>query len=152
MRRIMIDPGTRTHGLVVAEGERVLHAESKAGAWTVEMWLRAPDPALVLVERVAARGVADGNVMRTCEWSARFRTIALEEGHETVWLYRRHVTAVLKARGRSTDARVRARMREYYGAEAWEREGWLSGVKGHAVQALALGVAYDLGAREVSET
>ena len=149
MRRIMIDPGTRTHGLVVAEGERVLHAESKAGAWTVEMWLRAPDPALVLVERVAARGVADGNVIRTCEWSTEFRTIACEQGHETAWLYRRHVLTVLKARGRSTDARVRARMLEYYGAEAWKRGGWLADVKGHAVQALALGVAYDLGAREV---
>lgn len=151
MRRIMIDPGTRTHGLVVVEDARVLHAESKAGAYTVEMWLRMPDAAQVLVERVAARGVADGNVMRTCEWSTRFRTIALEQERDTVWLYRRHVVAVLKARGRSTDARVRARMREYYGAEAWARGGWLSGVTGHAVQALALGVAYDLGAREVSE-
>ena len=151
MRRIMIDPGTQTHGLVVAEGERVLCAESKAGAWTVEMWLRMPDEAQVLVERVAARGVADGNVMRTCEWSARFRTIALEQGHTVAWLYRRHVLAVLKARGRSTDARVRARMLEYYGADAWKPGGWLANVKGHAVQALALGVAYDLGAREVTE-
>ena len=176
-RRICVDPGTTTHGLVVTEGRHVVASDSAANSATVEEWIRLSAPCLVLVERIQAHGIAGNDVIRTAEWSAHFRAIALEHGRDCAWLYRRHVKRALDVSGRSSDAVIRARLRSEYGEPAWQtaklcprrkakshtvdcpacggsgfsrRAGWLAQVKGHAVQALALSLAYDLGAREVT--
>lgn len=176
MRRVLIDPGTTTHGLVVLEGGRVSVADSAATKADVDEAIHEWEPAEVLIERIQAHGIAGNDVIRTAEWSAHFRAIALERGHRVVWLYRRHVKAALDISGKSADSIVRARLRSEFGEAAWQtakacpkrknkshgddcpvcggsgfarKAGWLAGVTGHAVQALALSVAYDLGAREV---
>lgn len=178
MLRVMIDPGTVTHGLVVAnmDGKRVIHADAAATTGLVRETLRKMPKSLVLIERIQAHGIAGNAVIRTCEHSADFRAVARESGHQVVWLYRRHIKKVLDVQGGNADSIVRARMRSEFGEEAWQtskvcpkrknkshgdgcpicggtglaREaGWLSSLTGHAVQALALSAAYDLGARDV---
>lgn len=172
--RVLVDPGTRTHGLVVLMGAEVLHAESAATTARVLDTVQMPN-SLVIVERIQAHGIAGNDIIRTAEHSATFRAVAWLIGHNTVeWLYRRDVKAALDVRGRSSDSVIRSRLMEIDGADAWAKgracpkrsnkshgddcpicggsgmaveRGRLADVTGHAIQALALSYAYDAGAR-----
>jgi hypothetical protein len=173
---IMVDPGTWSHGVVVIADGVVVHANHAESLDNLHLTLRHTQYGTVLVERVQAHGMAGNDVMLTCEHSADFRRLAIESGHDTHRIYRRHVKQALDVRGKSSDAIIRARLCEEFGASAFdngkacpkrknkshgddcaicggsgmEREpGRFAGVKSHAIQALALWLAFDHGAREV---
>jgi len=176
---ICIDPGTRTHGLVVLRDDgSLVEAIPKATDGLVRLTLMFPvEEFTVIIERVQAQGIAGNDIVRTAETSARYVELAQCNEHNVAWLYRRHVKQALDIRGKSGDAIVRARLQEEFGSGAFtkaklcpkrkqkshgdncsichgtgnEREaGRYAGVTSHAIQALALWVAYRYGATEVT--
>ena len=176
---IMIDPGTWTHGLVVIASGEVIHADAAATTDDVHLAIRHTKIGTVLVERVQAQGITGNSTMITCEHSSDFRRLAIESGHETHRIYRQAVKSALGVVGKSSDAIVRARLCETLGAGSFDRgklcskrksrshgaactvcggtdyaetPGMFSAVRSHAIQALGLWLAFDVGAREKVHT
>lgn len=168
---IAIDPGTRTHGLVVYRDREVVSASKDATTASVcsILWsahiLRRSRPVILTVERISAMGIAGNDVVHTAEISARFvelaHRIAADPAHDgkpvhpvhVYWLRRRQVLAMLAVSGAkgSKDAAVRRAMIEEHGGTksiavgTKAKPGPLYGVTSHAWQALGLARATIIG-------
>lgn len=167
---IAIDPGTRTHGIVVYRDREVVSASKDATTESVccLMWsthiLRRSRPVILTVERISAMGIAGNDVVHTAELSARFVELAHRiadsdpDGHpvhpvHVYWLRRRQVLAMLAvsgAKGSKDSAVRRAMIEEHGGTKALAvgskaHPGPLYGVASHAWQALGLARATIIG-------
>ena len=167
---IGIDPGTRTHGLVVYRDRLAVIADPTADTsdvcsilWSAHI-LRRSRPVIITVERISAMGIAGNDVVHTAEISARFVELAHRiadsdpGGHpvhpiHVYWLRRRQVLAMLAVSGAkgSKDAAVRRAMIEEHGGTksiavgTKAKPGPLYGVTSHAWQALGLARATIIG-------
>ena len=168
---IAIDPGTRTHGIVVYRDREVVSASKDASTdsvcsilWSAHI-LRRSRPVILTVERISAMGIAGNDVVHTAELSARFVELAHRiaadkdpDGHpvhpvHVYWLRRRQVLAMLAVSGAkgSKDAAVRRAMIEEHGGTkaiavgTKAKPGPLYGVTSHAWQALGLARATIIG-------
>ena len=167
---IAIDPGTRTHGVVVYRDREVVSASKDATTASVcsILWsahiLRRSRPVIITVERISAMGIAGNDVVHTAELSARFVELAHRiadsdpDGHpvhpvHVYWLRRRQVLAMLAVSGAegSKDSAVRRAMIEEHGGTkalavgTKKVPGPLYGVTSHAWQALGLARATIIG-------
>lgn len=147
MRIYAVDPGPTTSGVVLysVTSRKVLMSDKALPNSDVLREVRALRSSIaVAVERVQAQGIAGNDIMRTCEWSARFAQAALDSGHVLRWHYRREVCRHLDVSGGGKDAQVRARCIELHGGDRRTAQGVkaspgpLHGVSGHAWQALGL--------------
>lgn len=147
MRIYAIDPGPTSSGVVLysVTSRKVLMSNKAMPNCDVLREVRALRSSIaVAVERVQAQGIAGNDIMRTCEWSARFAQAALDSGHVLRWHYRREVCRHLDVSGGGKDAQVRARCIELHGGDRRTAQGVkaspgpLHGVSGHAWQALGL--------------
>ena len=147
MRIYAVDPGPTSSGVVLysATSRKVLRSEKATPNEDVLRGILALRSSIVVaVERVQAQGIAGNDLMRTCEWSARFAQAALDSGHIMRWHYRREVCRHLHVTGAGKDAQVRARCIELHGGDRRTAQGVkaspgpLYGVSGHAWQALGL--------------
>ena len=144
------DPGPRSSGFVAYDTEAGAVKSSEKAIENEEALSLILDLApfgsqvVVAVERVQAQGIAGNDIMRTCEWSARFAQAALGAGLRLRWHYRREVCRHLDVSGGGKDAQVRARCIELHGGDRRSAQGVkkapgpLYGVSGHAWQALGL--------------
>ena len=168
---LSIDPGSKTHGVVLYDAgtERVVmsdKAKDSDGVFALVAELRTVCHVrnvrgIVSVERISPRQGMGGDVLLTAEWSARFVQAAHDAGCDVYWLKRHAVLRELDLGGvaGNRDAAVRRAMVERHGpskAEAVGRKaspGPLYGVSSHSWQALGLAVAaYEQSKRGQSPT
>ena len=147
MRIYAVDPGPTSSGVVLysVTSRKVLMSDKAMPNCDVLLEVSALRSSIaVAVERVQAQGIAGNDIMRTCEWSARFAQAALDSCHVLRWHYRREVCRHLDVSGAGKDAQVRARCIELHGGDRRTAQGVkaspgpLYGVSGHAWQALGL--------------
>lgn len=143
-----IDPGCYDSGVVVLNGEAILHATQLPNESLVR---QVAGHSHVVIEALHFMGGSVGReVLDTCVWVGRFMQAA---GPERVTLIRRDDLRYHWVQNASAnDATVRAAVIDHYGGKeiaigTKKNPGPLYGISGHCWQALALGLAYQRGCR-----
>lgn len=150
MKVLAIDPGNKTSGWVLMDGDRFVEGVSACPNKDLLQWLSGYrklqlEPELVVCEWIQSYGMAVGKeVFHTCRWCGQFQ-------YASLWkfqlVYRKDVKLHMCGQTRAKDANVRQAILDLYPATGGgarpqigtkKQPGPLHGVSGHMWPALGL--------------